>query len=282
MQKKNIVWLASYPKSGNTWFRAFLTALLDEPEELNLNELTHNLIYSGRQLIEAYTDIDSTYLYDEEVKLLLPEVYRQFSNDIDVCKYIKVHDAFILNKEQQPIIPPDCSRCAIYFIRNPLDIVASFSNHLGRSIDATIDLMNNPEACLSRQKNNLNTLPQTRQLLGTWSNHVNSWTNQTSVPVLTLRYEDMLQDPLDHFKKAVHFLGLHHSDEEILQAINATSFSALQSKEKAKGFREKLPGAKAFFRSGTSGNWKTELSPAQAKLITDNHYEVMQQFGYTL
>ena len=71
---QKIVWLASYPKSGNTWFRAFLTTLLNEGE-LDINEMKTDGIFSSRQILEAFTDLDSTYLYADEVKTLIPEVF---------------------------------------------------------------------------------------------------------------------------------------------------------------------------------------------------------------
>ena len=71
---KKIVWLASYPKSGNTWFRAFLTALLNDGD-LDINQMKTDGIFSSRFIFDNSTDLDSTYLYDEEVKNMLPEVF---------------------------------------------------------------------------------------------------------------------------------------------------------------------------------------------------------------
>ncbi len=282
MQKRNLVWLASYPKSGNTWFRAFLSALLHETGEVDLNGLKANGIFSSREIFEAYTDLDSRYLYDYEVKELLPHVYSKLSNDAAENLYIKVHDAFTLNDLQQPIIPVAATKVAIYIIRNPLDVAASFANHMGKTINHSIKAMNSYKWSLSPQPNNLNVNPQLRQLILSWSGHVESWTSNLPFPVLVLRYEDMLANPFLFFSKAVSFLELDVTPEKIKIAIEATHFNKLQQKESESGFKEKQPKTKMFFRSGTAGNWKKELTKTQAESLVEHHQNVMQRYGYSV
>lgn len=282
MPQPNLVWLASYPKSGNTWFRAFLTALLGESEDLDLNGLKTNGIFSSRQIFDAFTDLDSTYLYDEEVKLLLPEVFTALSIEAEKTQYIKVHDAYTVNAREQPIIPSAVTRCALYIIRNPLDIAGSFANHMNSTIDHAIKLMNDPLGSLATQKNNHNTNPQLKQLMFNWSDHVKSWINQSAFPVHVIRYEDMLNDPVNTFTSAIKYIGLDCSPDNITKAIEATQFNKLQQKEKAAGFREKNHAANSFFRSGKSGNWINELTKQQAQSILDHHAEVMKQYGYDI
>jgi len=280
MDSKKIVWLASYPKSGNTWFRAFLTALLGGSEEIDLNGLKTQNIFASRDIFNAFTDLDSTYLYDSEAKCLLPKVYNALGEEIKAIEYIKIHDAYTMNDVGQPIVPAEATKCAIYFIRNPLDIVASLANHMGYTIEQSIALMNNPNGCLATQKNNLNTGTQFRQLILSWSNHVSSWATPTAFPILTLRYEDLLQDPDKFFLQAVRFIGIEVSDEAITRAIAATSFDKLKQKELNSGFKEKVPQAKNFFRSGSSGKWKEELTELQAAEIISVHGDMMKRFGY--
>src|SRR5690554_5847280 len=153
---KKIVWLASYPKSGNTWFRAFLSALLGDGE-LNINEMKTDGIFSSRGIFDSCTDLDSTYLRDEEIKVLLPDVFCNVAAEYEKERlFIKIHDAYTYNQFEQPIVPTQPSYGALYFIRNPLDIVASLANHNGSTIDQAITLMNNSKGCLARQRNNLN------------------------------------------------------------------------------------------------------------------------------
>lgn len=280
MQKRNIIWLASYPKSGNTWFRFFLSALLNDTDEIDLNGLKTNGIFSSREIFDACTDLDSRYLYDDEVKQLLPGVYKQLSNEVSKTQYIKVHDANTLNNSDQPIIPAEATRAAIYIIRNPLDVVASFANHMGSTIDHALKKMNDPNGSLATQRNNLNIHAQLRQVMLSWSGHVESWTYQPVFPVLVIRYEDMLTDSLSTFTKAVDFIGIESTPAKIKTAIEAADFSKLRQKEDQTGFKERTPNAKRFFRSGSSGNWINELTREQAQSVLDHHSEVMKMYGY--
>src|ERR1700755_1626042 len=93
-EQKKIVWLASYPKSGNTWFRAFLTALLNEGD-LDINQMKINGIFSSKQLFENFTDLEPAYLYHDEAKALQTEVFihlEQFFKKDNL--FIKIHDAY--------------------------------------------------------------------------------------------------------------------------------------------------------------------------------------------
>jgi hypothetical protein len=277
----NIVWLASYPKSGNTWFRAYLSALLGEAEDIDLNGLKFNSIFSSRGIFSAYTDIDSTYLYDDEVKLMQPEVFNAVSNDLQKTQYIKIHDAYTYNALGNPIVPTNATKCAIYIIRNPLDIVASFANHMNSTLDFAIEVMNDSKACLAKQKNNENVNSQTRQLLLSWSDHVQSWIDKSPFKLLVIRYEDMLNDPITTFTKATRFLEIDTSQSNIVKAINSTSFDKMQHKENETGFREKNQDATPFFRLGKSGNWINELSKEQVAAVIKHHSPIMNRFNYS-
>ena len=277
---KKIIWLASYPKSGNTWFRAFLTALLNDGE-LDINEMKTDGIFSSRLIFENLTDIDSTELYDDEVKNMLPYVFHDLSSGyLREQLFIKIHDAYTLNTNKLPIVPTEPTLCAVYFIRNPLDIAASLANHNGSTIDEAITLMNNPKGDLASQKGNFNVNSQFRQLMLSWSGHVESWTNSLPFPVLVLRYEDMKAETLSTFTKAVEFIGITAHREQIEYAIKASQFEQLQQKEQEKGFAEKSIRSKYFFRKGQTGGWKNELTEEQALLILANHKNTMEYYGY--
>jgi hypothetical protein len=277
---EKIIWLASYPKSGNTWFRAFLTALLGDGD-LNINEMKTDGIFSSRAIFDNCTDMDSTELYDSEVKNLLPEIFKHQAGLHKKDKlFIKIHDAYTLNSKNIPIVPAEPTLCALYFIRNPLDVVGSFANHNASTLDEAIQLMNNPRGTLARQPKNKNVNNQFAQLMLSWSGHVNSWTTSLPFPLLVIRYEDMLADTLNTFTRAVEFMKIDVPASRIEKAIEETKFEKLQKQENEAGFLEKNKRSDTFFRKGVAGNWVNELSPEQIKLIIDNHAEVMQRYNY--
>jgi hypothetical protein len=276
---RKIVWLASYPKSGNTWFRAFLTALhVKGDSPLDINRMNQATIASSRELFDEYSGIPSSDLTFEEIDRLRPLVYRNNVKNTNELIYHKIHDAWTLLPNGDPLFPKEITKAAIYLIRNPLDIVVSFSNHLSVSIDKTIEVMNNPGYAFCNKYEKL--LPQLKQKLLTWSGHVKSWTEESDLPVKVLRYEDMKNNPFEAFAGALEFIDLHVSKSEIENAIQKSSFDELKKLEEEKGFIEKNKHSASFFRKGITGDWKNVLSPEQVKRITDIHGETMKRFHY--
>jgi aryl sulfotransferase len=276
---KKIVWLASYPKSGNTWFRAFLTALLNPGNpDIDINNLYPTTIASSRQLFDEMAGVSSADLSHEEIERLRPLAYRQNAVESDEMIYHKIHDAWTLLPEGNPMFPADVTKAVVYFIRNPLDIAVSFAHHLSTGLDKTITIMNNPGYAFCYRTDRLHN--QLRQKLLTWSGHVKSWTDDSGLPVLVLRYEDMKVNTVETFTRAVSFLGLNAAPAEIETALEQSSFNRLKQQEEEKGFIEKSARSASFFRKGIVGDWWNVLSQEQVKHIISAHREVMERFGY--
>ena len=118
-------------------------------------------------------------------------------------------------------------------------------------------------------------------MLGAWGGHAASWLDQGDIPVLAIRYEDLIQDPHGQLRRIAGHLGIPAEDGAICAAVAQTRFDLLQSYEQAQGFRERLPQASArFFRSGAAGQWQAVLSAAQATRIERAHAVAMARFGY--
>jgi aryl sulfotransferase len=279
--KRNLVWLASYPKSGNTWFRVFLSNLLREKDndKVDINSGSFAPIASSRHNFEESLGIESSDLSNDEIDLIRPEFYRNLSLETgDTNKlYLKKHDAFTRNSNREWIIPCEVSFGAVYFIRNPLDVAVSYSHHINSTLDKAIEEMNNHKSSFCKSKYNLST--QLRQILLTWSEHVLSWIN-SPIDICILRYEDMNLNTFNTFKKAVDFLKLNKTDKEITDAIRRSSFDVLQKQELDKGFAEKPQTAKLFFRKGKVGDWRNHLTNEQVSRLLDRHSKVMEMFGY--
>ena len=278
MVKKNIIWLASYPKSGNTWFRVFLTNLLYESDKpANINDLAETSISSSRKIFDEYTGLSSSDLTFDEIDRMRPDVYRMQSEELEGLLFKKAHDKYYY-VDNQPIFPPDISKRAIYFVRNPLDVLVSFAYHSAKPVSKMIESLNNTDYAFCDKNDKLQN--QLRQLLGSWSDHVKSWTEQIEIPVHVVRYEDMINDTLKYFKSAVEFIGLEKSEDQVKQALGKSDFSVLSAQELKEGFREKMIKSKSFFRKGQIGDWKNHLSEKEAGLIIDQHKETMLKFGY--
>ena len=274
-----IIWLASYPKSGNTWFRIFLTNLLrDSDTPANINELESTPIASARGIFDQHIGFEASDLSADEIDRLRPELYCYLAEEQQEPLFMKIHDAYTLVADNLPLIPEAATGGALYFIRNPLDVAVSFAHHNGTDYDTAIANLAYDAFTFCGKPKRLHK--QLRQKLLTWSNHVLTWADTAPFPVCLLRYEDMKIQPLETFSRAVRFARLPHDEEQIKKALAFSTFEVVQQQEEAEGFQEKSAVSTRFFRKGESGSWRKELTEAQVQRIVADHREVMQRFGY--
>lgn len=290
------VWLASYPKSGNTWFRMLVANLsAQDGKPVDINDLPERGgIASARGPFDHLLLIDSGLLTHDEIDCLRPRLYEELASgaqddeydnpeEAPPVRFVKTHDAYTLTPKGEPLLAGlRGADGAIVIVRDPRDVAPSLANHNHSSIDAAINFMNNKEAgfCISatRQHNQL------RQQLPGWSGYVASWLDQTDIPVHLIRYEDMKADTFGVFSRALAFAGREATEEEMRRAVTFADFAQLQEQERDKGFREAPrphPGGR-FFRRGVAGGWRDELTAAQVALIETEHAPMMRRLGYEL
>jgi len=272
---KSIVWLASYPKSGNTWTRIFLANYLinaDRPVPINQ---VHRFAM-GDSVARAYHMVAGRRIdlhdYNLTLRLREPVLAGIVANKADV-NFVKTHnikaDAFGVT-----LIPEKYTRSAIYIVRNPLDMLMSFARHFGMSHADTA-------AAIARTDHS-NAADDTTvtQFLGTWSEHVQSWTAPAPYPVLTVRYEDMLARPDASFARILEHVGVPVDAARLQRAIRFSSFDEVSKQEAESGFVENSPKSERFFAKGQSGQWQTGLDPKIVKRVRKDHRKVMKKYGY--
>jgi hypothetical protein len=270
-----IIWVASYPKSGNTWVRAFLANLFgpgDEPRDLNrLNEVCPSL--TGRALYDARLGRSTRDLPPQEILQLRQQVEQVLCNATPDSIFVKTHSWF---GEQfgLPLIDPQLTAGAIYIVRNPLDVAVSAANHYGVSVENMVAHMADPNFC---------TAPSDRHVveyIGSWSQNVASWTWQAHPKVHVIRYEDLFAATEARFADLVSFLGLKPPPHQFKRALRHSQFSALAEQERKSGFKERSENADVFFRHGKPGQGREVLPPSLIDAITTTHREQMARFGY--
>ena len=273
----NIAWLASYPKSGNTWLRAFIYNLFMQPEQPGgiaefpkyfESESDRNWYtpYLGDRALDS---IDS-----DEIFALKERVHKRIARKVaDGTVFTKTHNRFG-KVNGHPLHNLTVTAGAIVVVRNPLDIVLSMADHFGLSLDDTIKSMANENA--SSPGDDINVA----SFLGSWSSHVASWTTQDHERILVIRYEDMLDQPLKTFSSVATLLGLGDDRPRIERAVRFSSFAALRKQETELGFIERSPHSEYFFRTGRKNQWKEQLSKKQIALMTRQHREQMERFNY--
>ncbi|MEM1344067.1 MAG: sulfotransferase domain-containing protein [Pseudomonadota bacterium] len=256
-----LIWLASFPKSGNTWTRAFLAqALSPKGQAPGLNTMRrfnaadnlqeHYDRAAGRPFVAASV---------EEWLAMRAKALRLVAGEGQGHRFVKTHSQ-VGCLQGHDLIPPALSAAAIYILRNPFDVAPSYARHLGVSLDEAIAKMADADAVNA-------TRSQILDVVGRWDDHIDSWANAEGLPRHILRYEDLAADPEPPFRALLTFLGVRVSDGVLRRAIRASSFQALQRQEQAEGFIERPPHLKAFFAKGKAGAWRDDLSPAQIKTI---------------
>jgi hypothetical protein len=277
---KNLLWLASYPKSGNTWVRALLTAYLtDAVGPFDLKSM--DPFTASESLVRAYL-ARSGKTREELDEATIDSLRREIQEALTARKerpfWLKTHNGNFLRKGQR-LVCPEFTQAAVYIVRNPLDVADSLADSTGRTTDQAIALLNDNRHALGGPK-----ALHVKQFLGTWSQHVGSWIQEKEFPVLVLRYEDMHADSASAFRRLLQFLGWPLDEDRLQRAIDRTSFCKLQEIEQERGFAERNPAARSgrFFRQGQFGHWPSVLSRAQAELILSRHGEAMRAVGYAV
>ena len=273
--RKNIVWLASYPKSGNTWVRIFLANyLFKRTTPMPINEV-HRL-GMGDAIARTYArvaghPIDPT---DPEATLALrPKVLQAIAaNGADV-NLVKTHNARDIAFGTE-LIPPALTRSAVYILRNPLDLVLSYSRHYGDTLEGTAERIAHRDNVVAGDRESV------PQFLGSWSNHVTGWTRPARFPLLVLRYEDLHETPRESFAKLLEHVGVTPEPERLDRAIRFSRFDEVARQETEHSFVEKSAAAERFFTRGTAGQWRETLPAELAERITRDHRRVMKKYGY--
>lgn len=288
-------YLASYPKSGNTWCRVFIAELRRlagleregdtkateaKEQELRLNrDVVTGSIVSSRYWLDDQLGIDTSDLRVDELERVRGRVGYQLALYSESIRYHKVHDAFFTPSSGQPVVCTEGCGGVVYVMRHPADVAVSMSHFFGWDLERSVAFLLNKEASMGQS--NKGGGNQVRQYLGRWDNHVASWCKQTLLPVLILRYEDLLVDPEVHFQRLASFVGLPDKPELIAEAVDNTSFEKLRAKEETEGgFHERPSGCERFFRSGKSGEGRKRLNQEQFQLLETSFSATLENYGY--
>ena len=288
------VWLTSYPKSGNTWFRALLSNLdpaRAEPAAINALDSTES-IASSRGRFDNHMLVESGLLTFDEIDDLRPALYRYLAADTYEdpfdpetqypVRFVKTHDGYTHTRAGQPIMGGAAAAAgALLFVRDPRDVAPSLANHQHCTIDEAITMMADPAySFCAHPKVLVNQLRQ--QLLG-WGGYAASWLDQNDVPVHLVRYEAMHAAPGPTLRAALDFAGWPVDDATIARAFTFAAMDELQRQEADTGFSEAprgKEGASRFFRRGVAGGWRDELTREQVTRIEQDHAAMMERLGY--
>tara|TARA_B100000745_G_scaffold105224_1_gene67246 strand:+ start:14 stop:838 length:825 start_codon:yes stop_codon:yes gene_type:complete len=251
-----IIWLASYPKSGNTLVRSILASLIYSKDgNFNFNLLKKIDQYPQKKHFEGLTD-----KYDNLLELSKFWVFSQDKLNADKkLKFLKTHH-LRCGINNYTFTNKNNTTGVIYIVRDPRDVVISYAKHSSYSIeDCSIDMMTS-DNCIFTNKNLIS-------LLGSWSDHYNSWTKNNK-NLLLIKYEDLLSNKKKETKKIINFINnftnISISNEKINNCLNTTTFENMQHMEEKGLFTEnnideKIGKKIKFFNKGKKNEWKNIL-----------------------
>ena len=275
-----IVWIASYPKSGNTWIRSFLCSyfFLDlDKESFSFDVLRHMPVFPNKKLFNAFGSNPKNL---QELAKSWIQVQKKINLNKKV-NFLKTHNAFG-NYKKHHFTDKINTLGAIYIVRDPRDVLVSYSKHMKKSISETLKLI--------QDDNHIGFLEDKEGVIGdirgSWSQHYNSWKNFNIREKLIIKYEDLIEDPFNNFLKAINYLnrliGLKVDEENIKKCIKITSFNNLQNLEKTTGFKEKLTNHSGvpFFNTGKVKQWQKVLDKETINIVEKKFAKEMSELNY--
>ncbi len=270
---QRIIWIASFPKSGNTWMRSFLAHYMMPPGQApDINNLRQFTTGDVRQdFFDAAAGGKFQADGPEDWLRVRPRALQLIAASKPDHHFVKTHCQAIKFLDVD-LIPPDVTAAAIYIMRNPFDLAPSFARHQGCDIDTAIDRMMNPDSIMG-------TPVGIYEVLGRWDGHVGSWAHAPGLSRHVVRYEDMLAKPGKTFSDLLSkFLRLKVDKPRLARAIKATSFANMQKQERDLGFTERPEGMQEFFAKGQSGVWREDLTPEQVGRIREAFLPTIEEW----
>ena len=280
------VWLASYPKSGNTLVRSMLAAYFFSEDGVYNFDLIKNIRQFPSSILFERMGIDMTN--EKEVIKNYIKVQNSF-NKKDSVQFLKTH-SYLFNIDNNPFTDLNNSLGVIYIVRDPRNVATSVSNHMGISVEEATNNM----IKLFKFGGNLYGTKSERTLvyMGTWNGNYNSWKSfKQEGKYLLVKYEELINNRDLVFRKIIKFLcnlkGIKFQiDQHKFQnALETTDFKQMKKLEKEKGFAEAKIHPKTgekitFFNLGPKNDWKKLLDPKIKIKIEKNFKKEMKELGY--
>ncbi len=277
---KKIIWVSSYPKSGNTWMRYLLSNYFynfskkfDQKIINNIKKFhTDNLFKTNENALAVKNnpyEISKYWIKTQEIMT---------KNSKDIF-FLKNHNA-CLKIQNNKFTNDSLSLASIYIVRDPRDVVVSYAKYSNLSYDTTIEKLLSDKLICVIDKNDFWNI----EIIGSWLFHYQSWKRGIpNVPSIIIKYEDLVYNCHEQFSKVIIFLSklmnFKVNQEMIDFSIKESSFKKLQKSEKVNDFFEK-DGGGTFFRNGICGNWINELSNSQILKIENALGEEMNILDY--
>ena len=281
-----IIWLASYPKSGNTYVRAFLSAYyfsenghFDFSQIKNIDQFPHEKFF--KQKVNNMKEASKQWM----------PIQRKINQDKKI-KFLKTH-SFLGNYEGNIFTSPETTLGAVYIVRDPRNVLTSLKNHFSLEDDKALKMITDKERWL--MSNNGSFASYT--YISSWSNNYLSWLRNNHFRRLFIKYEDLITNKYETFRDIIVFTNTLMNRAEgvdkskLQKAIETTNFNILKKKEISETFNGSESSFKdwrkfhsenknLFFNLGPENNWKEILKKNISNEIENNFEKEMKKLRY--
>ena len=290
-----IIWLASYPKSGNTWVRTILGQILNndfDNEKIFETSKKIRLYPSKIDFINLDKDFQTPVFTDDMKKIIFDKTAMNWiksQNEININKkfnFFKTHNMLCkLNIQNKFYSFTNIANTigVIHIVRDPRNVISSLVNHFSfERTDLALKFMLNENQTMGLEENKI------PRLLSSWKNHYNSW-KRFPKNYFLIKYENLLEDPKKEVKKMIdylsNFFSVKVSEHNLSKIISNSSFANLKNLEDKGLFNEnaknkKTGEVKNFFNLGKKNNWKHTLNKNILNKLEKNFHNEMKELGY--
>ncbi len=281
-----IFWIASYPKSGNTWLRALISSYFFSKEGFFSKDIIKNIDQFPEKVHFKNFDYDPKIITDTSNYWIKAQ---ERINEDNKIRFFKTHNVFgELNKK--PFTDKKNSIACIYIVRDPRNVITSLKNHYELSYDEAFDFITNEKRYIYDQHKSEDY--SDFQFIGSWKTNFQSWKYQREIPIKFIKYESLLDETYLTSLDIIKFINkILQKDKEgidkskLENAINSTSFEKLKKEESIKGFSESILSKKKnkkipFFYLGPENDWKKILDEKIQKKLSETFKDNLKELLY--
>ncbi len=276
-----ILWVASYPKSGNTYIRSFLSAYyFSKKGKFEFDQLLNILQFPSIKFSK-----NDYFNFNDAAKNWINNQNNFFRKED--FRFLKTHNT-LNNFEGEKFTTKNETIGAIYIVRDPRNIISSMSNHYSFSFEESYNKLMDKNASLNEKSVNGDCSNFT--FLGSWADHYKAWRDNYEFDVLFIRYEDLQNNKYEIFEKIVNFINNLKGDNtkfdkvKFENSINSTNFVNLKNKELNEKFDESVyskDGKKIrFFNLGFKNKWQKFLPKDMIEKINKNLEKELLELNY--
>jgi len=278
-----IIWIASYPKSGNTYLRSFIASYYYSKKgkfdfSFLLKILQFPSVKFTKKNIYSKSEASQSWIFNQK---------EFFSGD--KIHFLKTHNS-LQKYEGNSFASKNETLGAIYVVRDPRNLITSLTHHYSLNYEeAYLKLIDKNSQLLQKSSGNDHS---NFTFLGSWSNHYKSWKNTNEFKILFVKYEDLEHNKFETFEKIINFINSLKknkdsiNEKKFINSINSTNFVNLKNKEAIEGFEESISiksgEKKPFFNLGFNNRWQKILPKNILNKLNNSLQNDLNDLGYEI